>query len=105
MLGLEPALAGLAIMIAKAWVVIADPIAGIVSDRSHGRWGRRRPFILAGGLIAAISFILLFFVPALERQFLLFTYVTVIYLILNTGFSMFSVPYLTMASEMSDDPE
>ncbi len=103
-LGLEPALAGLAIMIAKAWVVLADPVAGIVSDRSHSRWGRRRPFILAGGLIAAVSFILLFFVPVLERQFLLFTYITVTYLILNTGYSMFSVPYLTMASEMSDDP-
>lgn len=103
-LGLEPALAGLAIMIAKAWVVVADPIAGIVSDRSASRWGRRRPFILAGGLLAAASFVLMFFAPALQQQFLLFAYVTAIYLVLNTGYSMFSVPYLTMASEMSDDP-
>lgn len=104
-LGLEPALAGLAIMIAKFWVILADPVAGVVSDRAQTRWGRRRPFILAGGLIAALSFVLMFFVPALERQFMLFLYTTVIYLILNTGYSMFSVPYLTMASEMSDDAD
>lgn len=103
-LGLEAALAGLVIIIAKTWVVIADPIAGVISDKTETRWGRRRPHILAGGLIAAASFMLLFFVPSLETQILLFAYMTVIYLVMNTGYSMFSVPYLTLASEMSDDP-
>ena len=104
-LGLEAALAALVIMIAKVWVVIADPIAGVVSDRTNTRWGRRRPYILVGGLIASVCFVLLFFVPSLTGQLLLFAYMTVIYLILNTGYSMFSVPYLTLASEMSDNPE
>jgi GPH family glycoside/pentoside/hexuronide:cation symporter len=103
-LGIEAALAGLVIMIAKVWVVIADPIAGVVSDQSSSRWGRRRPYILVGGLIAAGSFMLLFFVPSLQEQVMLFLYMTVIYLILNTGYSMFSVPYLTLASEMSEHP-
>jgi GPH family glycoside/pentoside/hexuronide:cation symporter len=103
-LGLEAALAGLVIMIAKIWVVIADPIAGVVSDKTESRWGRRRPFILFGGLIAAVTFVLLFFAPNLQSQLMLFIYMTAIYLILNTGYSMFSVPYLTLASEMSDDP-
>ena len=103
-LGMEAALAGLVIIIAKFWVVLADPVAGVISDRSDTRWGRRRPFILFGGLLAAVTFVLLFFVPALSGQIFLFSYMTVIYLILNTGYSLFSVPYLTMASEMSDDP-
>ncbi|MBL8226616.1 MAG: MFS transporter [Chromatiales bacterium] len=104
-LGMEAALAGIVIIIAKFWVVLADPVAGILSDRSQSRWGRRRPFILAGGLIAALSFVLLFVGPATDRQFTLFAYMTVIYLVLNTGYSLYSVPYLTMASEMSDDPD
>lgn len=104
-LGMEAALAGIVIIIAKFWVVLADPVAGILSDRSQSRWGRRRPFILAGGLIAALSFVLLFVGPATERQFTLFAYMTAIYLLLNTGYSLYSVPYLTMASEMSDDPD
>jgi GPH family glycoside/pentoside/hexuronide:cation symporter len=104
-LGMEAALAGLVIIIAKFWVVLADPVAGILSDRSQSRWGRRRPFILTGGLIAALAFVLLFFGPATDQQFTLFAYMTAIYLLLNTGYSLFSVPYLTMASEMSDDPD
>lgn len=104
-LGMEPALAGLVIMIAKFWVVLADPVAGVISDRSRSRWGRRRPFILAGGLIAALCFVLLFFVPPSAGQSGLFLYMTAIYLVLNTGYSLYSVPYLTMASEMSDDPD
>lgn len=104
-LGMEAALAGLVIVIAKIWVVAADPIAGVASDKTVTRWGRRRPYILAGGLIAAACFVLLFFAPELQSQLVLFLYMTAIYLVLNTGYSMFSVPYLTLASEMSDDPE
>lgn len=103
-LGMEAALAGMVIIIAKFWVVAADPVAGIISDRSDTRWGRRRPFVLGGGLLAAACFVLLFVVPDISGQVALFLYMTVIYVMLNTGFSMFSVPYLTMASEMSDDP-
>ena len=103
-LGLEAALAGLVIVIAKFWVVAADPIAGIISDRTETRWGRRRPFILGGGLLAAISFVLLYVVPDIETQVVLFAYMTIVYVLMNTGYSLFAVPYLTMASEMSDNP-
>jgi Na+/melibiose symporter-like transporter len=34
--------------------MLCQPVAGAVSDRSGNRWGRRRPFVLFGGLIAAM---------------------------------------------------
>lgn len=37
--------------------LIFQPIAGVVSDRWEGRWGRRRPFIVAGALISVVGFI------------------------------------------------
>ncbi len=104
-LGLAAVLASLAILIPKIWVVFADAIVGIVSDKTETRWGRRRPFVLIGGLVAGILFMFLFSVPNIETQAMLALYMTVIYILMNTGFSSFSVPYLTMASEMSDDPD
>ena len=34
--------------------MIAQPIAGAVSDRYNASWGRRRPYILAGALVALL---------------------------------------------------
>ncbi|MAF84287.1 MAG: hypothetical protein CL797_09310 [Chromatiales bacterium] len=104
-LGMEAALAGLVIIIAKLWVVAADPLAGVISDRTVTRWGRRRPFILCGGLLAACCFVMLFVVPDIQTQMVLFLYMTAVYVLLNTGYSLFAVPYLTMATEMSDNPD
>ena len=36
-LGMDAALAGLVIVIAKFWVVFADPVAGVWSDRTDTR--------------------------------------------------------------------
>ena len=49
-LGISAWLAGLAIFVPKLWDVVTDPWMGSISDRSHSRWGRRRPWLLLGGL-------------------------------------------------------
>ena len=39
--------------------VVANPLAGALSDRTAGRFGRRHPWTLAGGLIGAAGLVLL----------------------------------------------
>jgi GPH family glycoside/pentoside/hexuronide:cation symporter len=97
------AMAGLAIFIPKFWVVFADPLAGIASDRIRSRWGRRRPFMLVGGLLTVATFVLLFHVPGLAAPALRAAYVCAVYTLALTAFSAFSVPYLTMGAEMTPD--
>lgn len=104
-LGIEPALAGAAIFIPKTIIIFVDPLVGTLSDRLDTRWGRRRPLMFAGSLLASISLLLLFRVPPLGSQGALAAYMSLMILIGFSGYSLFSVPYLTMASEIAPTPE
>ena len=48
-LGVAAGLAGLIVLLPKAWDVLLNPIAGRVSDRSTHPDGRRRPFLVRAG--------------------------------------------------------
>lgn len=50
---------GLVSAVAGAFVVVAYPIVGALSDRTRSRFGRRRPWILGGSLTAAAGLALL----------------------------------------------
>jgi GPH family glycoside/pentoside/hexuronide:cation symporter len=104
-LAVPAAMAGLAIFVPKIWVVFADPLAGIASDRVSTRWGRRRPFLFWGGLATVALFIAMFHVPGFANPALRATYVCAVYTVALTAFAVFSVPYLTMGSEMTQDPD
>ncbi|MDX2222279.1 MAG: MFS transporter [Rhodospirillaceae bacterium] len=102
-LGIPAATAGLAIFIPKIWVVFADPLAGLASDRISTRWGRRRPFMLVGGGLTVVGILALFNVPDLPGPTAKAVYITAVYTLALTAFAAFSVPYLTMGSEMTSD--
>jgi len=102
MLGVPPWMAGVAILVPKLWVVFCDPLVGALSDRKKARWGRR-PFLLAGAVLSGLTFFLLFVPPVFASATAASAYETVMFAIASTGFSLFSVPYLTIASEMTDD--
>ena len=100
-LDVPPTVAGAAIFVPKLWVIFCDPMVGMWSDRTRSPWGRRRPFLLAGSILCGITFILLFNVPGLESGTLKGIYVGAMYTVASTAFSIYSVPYLTMGSELA----
>lgn len=101
-LGLEPALAGSLLLAAKVYDIATDPLMGWISDRTRSRWGRRRPWLLAGALVSALAFVLLFNPPAPAGFGLLVAAVGAL-LLYATGYTLFGIPYLAMPAEMTDD--
>ena len=81
--GLGLAAVGTIIMLSRLTDVITDPVIGYLSDRLRTRWGRRKPFVLAGAPIYIIGIYLLF-VPPWE-----FSDVTMLGFTFNWGY-----PYL-----------
>jgi GPH family glycoside/pentoside/hexuronide:cation symporter len=100
-LAIPPALAGLAIFIPKLLIVFVDPMVGALSDRLNSPWGRRRPLMFVGAILTSISLVMFFRVPHFPDALQQATYMSGIVLLGFTGYSLFSVPYLTMASEMA----
>ncbi|WP_179375069.1 MFS transporter [Winogradskyella wichelsiae] len=82
---------------------ITDPIMGYISDNTKSRWGRRRQYVFIGAIIMGVAFIImwqLFRENSLDYNFWYFLLTSFMFYL---GLTIFSVPYVAMGYEMSDD--
>lgn len=82
---------------------ITDPMMGYISDNTKSRWGRRRQYVLLGGLIMGISFSIMWQLYAESGVNSNFTYFLLWSFAFYIGLTIFSVPYVAIGYEMSDD--
>ncbi len=101
--GLPPAYASLVLLIGGLWDAINDPIVGVLADRVHTRWGRRRPFFLFGAAPFALSLIALWWVPPWSAPLAKMIYYAVAYVVWDTVFTLVSVPYSALTPELTED--
>ena len=62
-LGIPAALAGAIPMVGKVWDAVTDPVMGNITDRTVSRFGAKRLYVLVGGVVSAISFVMLWTQP------------------------------------------
>ena len=99
--GISPAIAGTVFLVGRAWDAIIDPIIGITSDRTHTRFGRRRPFFLTASIFLVIFSGLLW--NKVDWGNLTMLYYSIVYIAVATAVSSYHVPYLSLITELSDD--
>jgi len=102
-LGYSAVLIGTVLAITRLWDAITDPLMGAISDNARTRFGRRRPFIAVGSVLAGIFFIAIWFIPAGLSDTVFFTAFLVLSLLFYTSYTVFTVPLLAMGYEMSSD--
>jgi Na+/melibiose symporter-like transporter len=103
-IGLSPALAGLALAIALAVDALANPLIGYTSDHWQSRLGRRHPFMYASILPLTLLYVLVWFPPAFHgNQGTLFIYLLIMLVLLRISMAMFDAPVRTMVAELTAD--
>jgi len=82
---------------------ITDPIMGFISDNTKSKWGRRRQYVLIGGILMGIAYIFMWQLYKVDGVQYNFWYFFLWSLVFYLGLTIFSVPYVAMGYEMSDD--
>ena len=54
-LGVSPLLVGIAVVLNRVFDAVSDPLFGWLSDNTRSRFGRRRPYMLIGAVLAGLG--------------------------------------------------
>lgn len=90
-------------LLSRFWDAINDPIIGTLTDKTHTRWGRFRPWLLFGAPITAIVLMLTFWAHPEWSQTSKIIYMSVTYCILVLGYTCVNLPYGTLCGAMTQD--
>ena len=101
--GLEGAIAGSVMLIARIVDAFVDPTVGILSDRTQTKWGKYRPWVLWTALPFMVFYVLAFYNPGIEDKGLVAVYATISYTLLMTLYSFNNTPYASLGGVMSSD--
>jgi GPH family glycoside/pentoside/hexuronide:cation symporter len=113
-LGLSAFWLGVILIIPRLWDAVSDPIIGHLSDNTRTRWGRRRPYLLIGGILVAFFFVVMWWVPKGETAHAWFpteagfqafqlVYILVSLLLFYTATTIFEIPHGALGMEMTTD--
>jgi GPH family glycoside/pentoside/hexuronide:cation symporter len=113
-LGLSAFWLGVILIIPRLWDALSDPIIGHLSDNTRTRWGRRRPYLLIGGILVAVFFVVMWWIPKgdmvrtwfpTESGFHWFqlSYILFSLLLFFTSVNIFEIPHGALGMEMTTD--
>lgn len=101
--GLDGAIAGSVLLIARIVDAFVDPMVGIISDRTNTRWGKYRPWVLWTALPFSVFYVLAFYNPGIEDKGLVALYATISYILLMVMYSFNNTPYSSLGGVMTGD--
>ena len=102
-LGFNPLLYSVIAFVPRLVDAITDPLMGFISDNTKSTWGKRRQYVFIGGIITGLSFIAMWQLYSANGIVFNFWYFLSLSLAFYLGITIFSIPFVAMGYEMSDD--
>ena len=101
--GMNPALVGLLGALPRLTDAITDPLMGYISDNTRSRWGRRRPYIFIGAILAGVIFVFLWQLPRGMSDSYYFWYFLIGSFIFYLSYTVFATPWVALGYELTPD--
>ncbi len=102
-LGVSPEWVGIIVFVPRMVDALTDPIVGYISDNTRTRWGRRRPYIFVGALLAGVLFASMWQVPSGHSQNFYITTFIFAFICYFFSYSLFATPLVAFGYEMTPD--
>ena len=100
--GIDIVWLGYILLSVRIFDALTDPAIGYISDRTHTRFGRRRPYIALGAFCVALTMIFLFNPPEASPTFEMVWFTVFIYA-LFLFWTVVVVPYESLGPEITFD--
>lgn len=100
--GLSPAYLSVMFLLCRVWDGLNDLFMGAVIDATHSRFGKFKPWIIAGALTNAACTILIYFDPGF-RGVGIYIWATVLYVLCDMTYTMIDVSYWALVPAMTLD--
>ncbi len=101
--GLSAGAAAAILLWPRLWDAVADPIVGILADRTDTRWGKFRPWVLFTAVPWFIVMILAYTTPHGWSMGGMIAYAAITNTLLMTIYSMNNMPYAALGGVMTGD--
>ncbi len=101
--GLSPVLISWCMMLPRVVDGIADPIIGHLSDNTHTRWGRRKPYLVAGAVIGAIFLASVWWADPNWSSTAQFAYLLVLGTLFYVAYGVYTMAWTAVGYELTDD--
>ncbi|KNC90373.1 MFS transporter [Trabulsiella odontotermitis] len=99
---LKAADVGILLLTVRILDAIVDPLIGLITDKTHSRWGRYRPYLLIFAIPFGITILLMFITPDFSYLGkLIWAYVT--YILLTLAYTFIAIPYVSIIGVITDD--
>ena len=100
-LGVNPGLAGTTLMLVKIWDAVIDPVLGVIGDNTRTRWGRRRPYLIFGGVVLLMAMALLWLPVRFDAPLAQAGFIAITNIFYATVASALGIAYSSMSAEIS----
>lgn len=93
------------ITVMRIWDGVTDPFIGYLVDKTNGKFGKNRPFMLIGNVILAVASFIMLHVSHLLPQSMRFIFFILMYMIYIIGYTFQCVVTKSAQSCLTNDPK